>query len=125
MENHTAAPALNYFAYNFIKIHRRLPMSAVMAVGIIDRPWSVEDLVVLLGVIRAMEGGKSGVVTLFDRYRKVELFYRPIGFSLVAFVTGLLVYKHRAPTKILIVIPFAIVMALVSYRDYRRRYNSK
>jgi hypothetical protein len=60
-------------------------------------------------------------VTLFDRYRKFELFYRPIGFTLVALVTVLLVYEHRAPTKILLVVPFAIVMALVSYRDYLRR----
>jgi hypothetical protein len=74
-----------------------------------------------LGSLRATEGGKSGVVTLFDRYRKFELFYRPIGFTLVALVTVLLVYEHRAPTKILLVVPFAIVMALVSYRDYRRR----
>jgi hypothetical protein len=27
LENHAAATALNYFAYNFIKIHRTLRMS--------------------------------------------------------------------------------------------------
>ncbi len=27
LENHAAAAALNYFAYNFIKIHRTLPTS--------------------------------------------------------------------------------------------------
>jgi hypothetical protein len=39
--------ALNYFAYNFIKIHRTLRMSPAMAAGVTDRLWSVEDLVAL------------------------------------------------------------------------------
>jgi hypothetical protein len=47
LENHAAAIALNYFAYNFIKIHRTLRMSPAMAAGVTDRLWSVEDLVVL------------------------------------------------------------------------------
>lgn len=46
-ENHAAAIALNYFAYNFIKIHRTLRMSPAMAAGITDRLWDVEDLVSL------------------------------------------------------------------------------
>ena len=45
MENHAAAVALNYFAYNFIKIHRTLRVSPAMAAGVTDRLWSVEDLV--------------------------------------------------------------------------------
>jgi hypothetical protein len=44
MENHAAAVALKYFAYNFIKIHRTLRMSPAMAAGVTDRRWSVEDL---------------------------------------------------------------------------------
>jgi hypothetical protein len=47
LENHAAATALNYFAYNFIKIHRTLRMSPAMAAGVSDRLWSVEDLVAL------------------------------------------------------------------------------
>jgi hypothetical protein len=47
MENHAAATALNYFSYNFIKIHRTLRTSPAMAAGVTDRLWSVEDLVVL------------------------------------------------------------------------------
>jgi hypothetical protein len=47
LENHAAAVALNYFAYNFIKIHRTLRTSPAMAAGVTDRLWSVEDLVVL------------------------------------------------------------------------------
>jgi hypothetical protein len=42
-----AAVALNYFAYNFIKIHRTLRTSPAMAAGVTDRLWSVEDLVTL------------------------------------------------------------------------------
>jgi IS1 family transposase len=47
LENHAAATALNYFAYNFIKIHRTLRMSPAMAAGVTDRLWEVSDLVVL------------------------------------------------------------------------------
>jgi len=47
LENHAAATALNYFAYNFIKSHRTLRTSPAMAAGVTDRLWSVEDLVAL------------------------------------------------------------------------------
>jgi len=47
LENHAAATTLNYFAYNFIKIHRTLRLSPAMAAGVSDRLWSVEDLVAL------------------------------------------------------------------------------
>jgi IS1 family transposase len=47
MRNHAAATALNYFAYNFIQIHRTIRMSPAMAAGVTDRLWSVEDLVAL------------------------------------------------------------------------------
>jgi hypothetical protein len=42
-----ASIALNYFAYNFIKIHRTLRVPPAMAAGVTDRLWSVEDLVAL------------------------------------------------------------------------------
>ncbi|HWO34684.1 MAG TPA: hypothetical protein VNO32_38310 [Candidatus Acidoferrum sp.] len=47
MRHHSAATAVTYFAYNFIKIHRTLRTSAAMAAGVTDRLWSVEDLVAL------------------------------------------------------------------------------
>jgi hypothetical protein len=37
LEKHAAATALNYFAYNFIKIHRTLRVSPAMAAGVTDR----------------------------------------------------------------------------------------
>jgi hypothetical protein len=43
-----AAVAINYFAYNFIKIHRSLRMSPAMAAGVVDRLFDVSDLVNLL-----------------------------------------------------------------------------
>ncbi len=43
-----AAVAINYFAYNFIKIHRSLRMSPAMAAGVVDRLMDVSDLVNLL-----------------------------------------------------------------------------
>ncbi len=48
IENHCAAVALNYFAYNFIKIHRTLRMTPAMAATVTDRLWDVSDLVALL-----------------------------------------------------------------------------
>jgi hypothetical protein len=39
LANH--ATALNYFAYNFIKIHRTLRVSPAMAAGVADRLWDV------------------------------------------------------------------------------------
>jgi hypothetical protein len=47
LDNHAAAVALNYFSYNFIKIHRTLRMSPAMAAGVTDRLWDVNDLVTL------------------------------------------------------------------------------
>jgi IS1 family transposase len=47
LANHAAATALNYFAYNFIRIHRTLRTSPAMAAGVETRLWSVEDLVSL------------------------------------------------------------------------------
>ena len=56
IENHAAAVALNYFAYNFIRIHRTLRVSPAMAAGMTDRLWDVSDLVALL---EAIEGKKA------------------------------------------------------------------
>lgn len=48
IENHAAAVALNYFAYNFIKIHSSLRVTPAMAAGITTRLFDVADLVKLL-----------------------------------------------------------------------------
>jgi len=47
-ENHAAAVALNYFAYNFVRIRRSLRVTPAMAAGVTDRLWDVSDLVALL-----------------------------------------------------------------------------
>ncbi len=47
IENHAAAIALNYFAYNFIKIHRTLRVTPAMAAGVTDHLWDANELVSL------------------------------------------------------------------------------
>jgi hypothetical protein len=47
LENHAAATALNYFAYNFIKISSYTSRVPGMAAGVTDQLWSVVDLVAL------------------------------------------------------------------------------
>jgi hypothetical protein len=47
LRTHAASTALNYFAYNFIQIHRTLRMTPAMAAGVTDRLWKVKDLVAL------------------------------------------------------------------------------
>src|SRR5258708_10841893 len=47
LENHAAATALNYFAYNFLKIHRTLPLSPPMAAGVTDQLRTLDHLIPL------------------------------------------------------------------------------
>jgi hypothetical protein len=48
IENHLAAVALNYSAYNLIKIHGTLRVNPAMAAGVVDRLFDVSDLVAIL-----------------------------------------------------------------------------
>lgn len=48
LENHEAAVALNYFAYNFVRIHRTLKVTPAMAAKVTDRLFDVADIVQLL-----------------------------------------------------------------------------
>ncbi len=48
IEDHMAAVAINYFAYNFIKIHTTIRTSPAMAAGVTTRLFDVMDLVNLL-----------------------------------------------------------------------------
>ena len=50
-----AAVALNYFAYNFIKIHSTLRMTPAMAAGVTTKLADVADLVDLLIVSESQE----------------------------------------------------------------------
>lgn len=47
-ENHEAAVALNYFAYNFIKIQRTLRVTRAMAANVTERLFNMSDIVALL-----------------------------------------------------------------------------
>jgi IS1 family transposase len=48
LRNHAAAVALNYFSYNFVKVHRTLRVSPAMAAGVTTKLWEVADIVALL-----------------------------------------------------------------------------
>lgn len=48
LENHSAAVALHYMHYNFVRIHRTLRVTPAMQAGLTDRVWSIEDIVGLL-----------------------------------------------------------------------------
>ena len=48
IENHTAAVALYYFAYNFVRIRGTLRVTPAMAAGVTDRLWEVSDLLAML-----------------------------------------------------------------------------
>ncbi len=48
IRNHVAAVDLNYFAYNFVRLHKTLRCSPAMAAGVTDRLWEVADIVALL-----------------------------------------------------------------------------
>jgi len=48
VENHMAAVAINYFAYNFIKIHSSLRVTPAMAAQLVNGVYDVNDLVAML-----------------------------------------------------------------------------
>ena len=58
-EHHAAAVALNYFAYNFIKIHGTLRTTPAMAAGVTNKLWEVSDLVALWGEYEKREEGRA------------------------------------------------------------------
>lgn len=48
IENHTAAIALHFLHYNFVRIHQTLRTTPAMAAGVVDRLWEISDIVALL-----------------------------------------------------------------------------
>lgn len=44
-ENHRAAVALHFAHYNLVRLHKSLRMSPVMAAGVLDRLWTLQELV--------------------------------------------------------------------------------
>ncbi len=53
IENHAAAIALHYMAYNFVKIHKTLRVTPAMAAGVTDHVWELDEIVALLEVQEA------------------------------------------------------------------------
>lgn len=50
IENHVAMVAIHFMHYNFARIHKSLRITPAMAAGITDHVWSLEEIVMLLGV---------------------------------------------------------------------------
>ena len=48
IENHAAAVALHFVHYNFCRVHQTLRVTPAMEAGIVDRVWSIADIVGLL-----------------------------------------------------------------------------
>ncbi len=45
IENHVHAISIYFMHYNFVRIHQSLRITPVMAAGVTDKLWSLEDLV--------------------------------------------------------------------------------
>ena len=67
LKNHSAAVALNYFAYNFLRIHSTLRCTPAMAAGVTKKLWEVSDLVALWEVEEAKK--KSAAAWIPSAYR--------------------------------------------------------
>lgn len=48
LANHIHALALYFMFYNFVRIHKSLKVTPAMAAGVIDRLWSMNDIVALI-----------------------------------------------------------------------------
>jgi IS1 family transposase len=48
VENHVAAVALHYMAYNFAKVHKTLRVTPAMEAGVADHVWTMEEIALLL-----------------------------------------------------------------------------
>jgi len=48
LENHFHALSLYFVFYNFVRIHKTLKVTPAMAAGVMDRLWSMEDIVGLI-----------------------------------------------------------------------------
>jgi len=53
IENNVNAISLHFAHYNFIKVHKTLPMSPAMAAGMAKRLWKMADLVEIIEVSEA------------------------------------------------------------------------
>jgi hypothetical protein len=59
VENHAYAVALHMMYYNFVRIHKTLRVTPVMAAGVSDRLWEVSDIVALWETVEP-KAGKRG-----------------------------------------------------------------
>jgi IS1 family transposase len=50
IQNHAAMVAIHFMHYNFARVHKTLRITPAMAAGLADHVWSLEEIVMLLGV---------------------------------------------------------------------------
>ena len=48
VENHAHAVALHFMLYNFVRVHQTLRVTPAMEAGLVDRLWTIEDIVALI-----------------------------------------------------------------------------
>ena len=48
VENHAHAVALHFMFYNFVRVHQTLRVTPAMQAGLVDRLWTIEDIVGLI-----------------------------------------------------------------------------
>lgn len=58
-QNHVHALALYFAFYNFVRGHKTLRMTPAMAAGIVDRLWSIDDIIARIDA-DAPKPGKRG-----------------------------------------------------------------
>ncbi len=51
LENHTAAVALHFVWYNFVRVHQTLRVTPAMEAGLTQRVWNLSDIVALLDAV--------------------------------------------------------------------------
>jgi IS1 family transposase len=49
IENHVASIAIHYMHYNFVRIHQTLRVTPAMAAGVAQSPWTIGQMLALLG----------------------------------------------------------------------------
>lgn len=60
VENHAYAVALHMMYYNFVRIHKTLRVTPVMAAGVADRLWEIGDIVALIEKAESRVDRKRG-----------------------------------------------------------------
>jgi hypothetical protein len=56
LDNHAYAVALHFMYCNFVRIHQTIRTTPAVQIGIVDHPWTLEELVSLIGQKSVVDG---------------------------------------------------------------------